>query len=154
MPLAARGGGLEVVVDVRAFEARRNARLGREAGGKVDGFVGDVDAGHAGAAARDAQAVLARVALQVQHREAVHVAEQGAFLGEQRGAARAEEGGLVALVAVVRDRGGVPRLAVGFVQVFLHGVVASGRVGQPARWRSAMPVSAVIHAGLSLRQGM
>ncbi|CRN67181.1 hypothetical protein PAERUG_P19_London_7_VIM_2_05_10_00949 [Pseudomonas aeruginosa] len=140
---ATGGGDGQPAEDVVALEVGGDAAVAGQLTGEVDGAVGDVDPGDAGAKARQAQAVLSGVALQMQQAQAVEMAEQLQFLGIERGTAVAEEGGLVGLVAVVRPGGGVPRQPVGLVQVGSHGSTpslecATARMAGPGDYMSLM----------------
>src|SRR5690606_34394823 len=73
--------------------------------------------GDHGPAAGEAERVLTAAALEVEESGAVDVAEQIDLFGEQGAATVAKETGLVTLVAVVDEDGGVPRHPIGFVYV-------------------------------------
>ncbi len=72
---AAGGGDGQPAEDVVALEVGGDAAVAGQLAGEVDGAVGDVDPGDAGAKARQAQAVLSGVALQMQQAQAVEMAE-------------------------------------------------------------------------------
>jgi hypothetical protein len=86
--------------------------VGGELAREGDRLVADIHAGHGRAARREAEGILPGIALEVQQRQPVQVAEQREFLREKGAAARAQERRLIGLVAVVRDGRCVPRPAI------------------------------------------
>jgi hypothetical protein len=95
-----------------------NAGVGGELLREVDGGVADIDAGDGlRTEVGQAERVLAAVALEMHDPSAANIAEQVELFAAQIAPATAEEGGLIALMAVVRDGGGVPGQAVVLVKL-------------------------------------
>jgi hypothetical protein len=97
------------VVHVGALKRRRNPRLHRKPRREVNRLVANINADHLCAKPRDAERILSRVTEEMDDPPTSYLAEHFQLLRTQRASTLAKVARLVALVAVVRARGGVPR---------------------------------------------